>query len=111
MRRAQEDKLALFGALDTVVACLELVPAIVANAQLNRETIAARIEEGFLDATALMDQRQQLYFGRSTAYQTFVNNAYLINGDTALVAPKGTSVVWYEFYCSTGTLSGGRVDV
>lgn len=64
-----------------------------------------------LERVAQMDQRQQLYFGRSTAYQTFVNNAYLINGDTALVAPKGTSVVWYEFYCSTGTLSAGRVDV
>ena len=64
-----------------------------------------------LERVAQMDQRQQLYFGRSTAYQTFVNNAYLINGDTALVAPKGTSVVWYEVYGSTGTLSAGRVDV
>lgn len=64
-----------------------------------------------LERVAQMDQRQQLYFARSTAYLTFVNNPYLINGDTALVAPKGTSVVWYEFYCSTGTLSAGRVDV
>lgn len=54
-RDLQEDKLALFDALDTVTACLELVPTIVANATLNRETINARIEEGFLDATTLME--------------------------------------------------------
>ncbi len=54
-RDLQEDKLALFDALDTVTACLELVPAIVSNATLNRETINARIEEGFLDATTLME--------------------------------------------------------
>ncbi|MCA9076118.1 MAG: argininosuccinate lyase [Planctomycetaceae bacterium] len=54
-RDLQEDKLALFDALDTVTACLELVPAIVANATLNRDKINARIEEGFLDATTLME--------------------------------------------------------
>jgi argininosuccinate lyase len=54
-RDLQEDKIALFDALDTVTACLELAPAIVAGARLNRERIAARLEEGFLDATALME--------------------------------------------------------
>lgn len=54
-RDLQEDKIALFDALDTVSACLELAPAIVAGAQLQRERIAARLEEGFLDATALME--------------------------------------------------------
>ena len=54
-RDLQEDKLALFDAYDTVAACLELAAAIVAGAQLNREAIAARLEEGFLDATALME--------------------------------------------------------
>ncbi|MFN0055294.1 MAG: argininosuccinate lyase [Planctomycetales bacterium] len=54
-RDLQEDKLPLFQAYDTVVACLELAPAIVAGAELNRERIAARLEEGFLDATVLME--------------------------------------------------------
>src|SRR5206468_461703 len=54
-RDLQEDKLALFDAVDTTVACLELMPAIIAGARLERECIAARLEEGFLDATAFME--------------------------------------------------------
>ncbi len=54
-RDLQEDKVALFDAIDTIVACLELAPAVVAGARLNRERIAARLEEGFLDATTLME--------------------------------------------------------
>ena len=54
-RDLQEDKIPLFDALDTVSACLELAPAIVAGAQLQRDRIAARLEEGFLDATSLME--------------------------------------------------------
>ncbi|MEX1232326.1 MAG: argininosuccinate lyase [Planctomycetaceae bacterium] len=54
-RDLQEDKLALFDAYDTVVACLQLAPAIVRGAALQREAIAARLEEGFLDATVLME--------------------------------------------------------
>jgi argininosuccinate lyase len=54
-RDLQEDKIALFDAVDTISACLELAPAIVAGAALQRERIAARLDEGFLDATALME--------------------------------------------------------
>jgi len=54
-RDLQEDKLAVFDALDTTVACLELAPAVVHGAALQRERIAARLEEGFLDATVLME--------------------------------------------------------
>ena len=54
-RDLQEDKLAMFDAFDTVKACLELTPAIVAGAELQREQIASRLEDGFLDATALME--------------------------------------------------------
>jgi argininosuccinate lyase len=54
-RDLQEDKLALFDAYDSVAACLELAPAVVASAELRRDRIAARLEEGFLDATALME--------------------------------------------------------
>jgi len=54
-RDLQEDKIALFDAYDTIRACLELAPAIVAGAVLQRERIDARLEEGFLDATTLME--------------------------------------------------------
>lgn len=54
-RDLQEDKLAFFEALDTVQACLELAPSIVRHARLQVETINARLEEGFLDATTLME--------------------------------------------------------
>ena len=54
-RDLQEDKLAAFTAYDTARACLELAPAIVRNAHLNVDRINARLEEGFLDATALME--------------------------------------------------------
>ncbi|MEI6109586.1 MAG: argininosuccinate lyase, partial [Actinomycetes bacterium] len=54
-RDLQEDKLAFFDAFDTVYACLELAPSIVRLARLRVETINARLEEGFLDATTLME--------------------------------------------------------
>lgn len=54
-RDLQEDKIALFEALDTITACLELAPAVIVGAALNRQRIASRLEEGFLDATALME--------------------------------------------------------
>lgn len=54
-RDLQEDKLAMFDAVDTVKACLELTPSIVAGAELQRDSIASRLEDGFLDATALME--------------------------------------------------------
>ncbi len=54
-RDLQEDKLALFGAIDALRPCLELAPAIIAGAELRRDKIAARLDDGFLDATALME--------------------------------------------------------
>ena len=54
-RDLQEDKLAFFDALDTVQACLALAPSIARHAKLQVETINARLEEGFLDATTLME--------------------------------------------------------
>jgi argininosuccinate lyase len=54
-RDLQEDKSPLFDAIDTLSACLELAAEVVAGAQLQRERIVARLEEGFLDATALME--------------------------------------------------------
>lgn len=54
-RDLQEDKLAVFQAYDTVVASLELTAEIVTRAELKRDKIEARLEEGFLDATTLME--------------------------------------------------------
>jgi argininosuccinate lyase len=54
-RDLQEDKERLFDSMDTVAACLELAAAVVAGAELNREAIATRINQGYLDATTLME--------------------------------------------------------
>jgi argininosuccinate lyase len=54
-RDLQEDKPAIFGAYDTVAAALEVAAPLVAKARLKRESIAARLEHGFLDATTLME--------------------------------------------------------
>ena len=54
-RDLQEDKLALFAAFDTTAACLELAEPLAAQAELQRDRIALRLEEGFLDATMLME--------------------------------------------------------
>ncbi len=54
-RDLQEDKQPLFDCFDTVTACLEIAAPVVEGAQLNREAIAERIEDGYLDATTLMD--------------------------------------------------------
>jgi argininosuccinate lyase len=54
-RDLQEDKERLFDSVDTVVACLELAAPLVAGAELNREAIGKRLDEGYLDATTLME--------------------------------------------------------
>ncbi len=69
-RDLQEDKIALFDAVDTIVACLELAPAIVAGAVLQRDRIAARLEEGFLDATTLMEYLIKKGVPMRTAHET-----------------------------------------
>ena len=69
-RDLQEDKIALFDAIDTSVACLELAPAIVETARLNSDSITARLEDGFLDATALMEYLVGLQVPMRTAHET-----------------------------------------
>jgi argininosuccinate lyase len=54
-RDLQEDKEPLFDAFDTVTACVELAALVVDGATLRRDRIAGRLEEGFLDATTLME--------------------------------------------------------
>jgi argininosuccinate lyase len=54
-RDLQEDKWPLFDAHDTVSASLELAAALVRETRFRREVIAARLEDGYLDATTLME--------------------------------------------------------
>lgn len=54
-RDLQEDKPPLFDSFDTVQACLELAVPIVEESELQIESIAARIDQGYLDATTLME--------------------------------------------------------
>jgi argininosuccinate lyase len=54
-RDLQEDKPPLFDAFDTVIACLELAVSIVRGSVLQVESISKRLDQGYLDATALME--------------------------------------------------------
>ncbi len=54
-RDLQEDKPPLFDAHDTAVACLQMATEVVRAAEVRREAIEARLDDGFLDATALME--------------------------------------------------------
>jgi argininosuccinate lyase len=54
-RDLQEDKPPLFDSFDTVEVVLTLAAPLVEGATLNRETIADRLDRGYLDATTLME--------------------------------------------------------
>jgi argininosuccinate lyase len=54
-RDLQEDKHALFDACDTVDMSLELAAVLVRETRFRREIIASRLEDGYLDATTLME--------------------------------------------------------
>ena len=54
-RDLQEDKPPLFDSFDRVKASLELAAPIVTGTVLKRDSIADRLEKGYLDATTLME--------------------------------------------------------
>ena len=54
-RDLQEDKEPIFDSYDAVSASLELAAPIAAQTVLNRESIAERLDKGYLDATSLME--------------------------------------------------------
>lgn len=54
-RDLQEDKPPLFDSFETVTACLELAIPIVEQSKLQRDSIASRLDQGYLDATTLME--------------------------------------------------------
>jgi argininosuccinate lyase len=68
-RDLQEDKEPMFDAFDTVEACLELAAVVVEGARLRGDAIAARLDEGFLDATTLMEHLIALGVPQRTAHE------------------------------------------
>ncbi len=54
-RDLQEDKERVFDSYDAVFASLELAAPLVAGATLKRDSISARLDKGYLDATSLME--------------------------------------------------------
>ncbi len=54
-RDLQEDKPPLFDSFETVRACLELAIPIVQGAELQKDSISGRLDQGYLDATTLME--------------------------------------------------------
>jgi argininosuccinate lyase len=54
-RDLQEDKAALFDAHDTVAASLDVAVPLIRQTLFRTDAIAARLEDGFLDATTLME--------------------------------------------------------
>jgi len=72
-RDLQEDKPPLFDSVDTVGACLDLAAPLVDQAELNREAIAARLEQGYLDATTLMEYMIRQGIAQRTAHELVGN--------------------------------------
>jgi argininosuccinate lyase len=68
-RDLQEDKEPLFDAFDTVESCLELAEVLVDGATFRPERIAERLDDGFLDATTLMEFLIQQHVPQRTAHE------------------------------------------
>ena len=67
-RDLQEDKERIFDSFDTVELCLELAAPLVAGAVLSRESIADKLDRGYLDATTLMEWLIQHHVPQRTAH-------------------------------------------
>jgi argininosuccinate lyase len=68
-RDLQEDKEPMFDAFDTVEACLELAAVVVEGARLRTDRIAERLDEGYLDATTLMEALIARGIAQRTAHE------------------------------------------
>jgi argininosuccinate lyase len=88
-RDMQEDKPAAFDAAETIEECLEVAIPLVAGAELNREAIAARLEDGFLDATTLMEQLIKIGLPQRTAH-------HLVGDLVKLAREKGNGLAGLE---------------
>ncbi|MGE3821252.1 MAG: argininosuccinate lyase [Isosphaeraceae bacterium] len=68
-RDLQEDKEPIFDAFDTVDACLDLAALVIEGANLRADRIAERLDEGYLDATTLMEHLIQKGVPQRTAHE------------------------------------------
>ncbi len=69
-RDLQEDKEAVFDAADTVERSLEVAAPLVASSRLRSDRIKARLEEGFLDATTLLEHLVKHGMPMRTAHES-----------------------------------------
>lgn len=106
-RDLQEDKPPLFDSFDTVQACLELAIPIVAQSELRRESIASRLDQGYLDATTLME-----YLIRSGIPQ---RTAHHLVGKLVGIAQEGrirlADLTVEQLRAADGSLDGSVLDV
>src|SRR5262249_28765443 len=68
-RDLQEDKEPLFDAFDVVEGCLQLATLTVEGASFREQRIAESLEEGFLDATTLMEFLIARHVPQRTAHE------------------------------------------
>jgi argininosuccinate lyase len=79
-RDLQEDKEPVFDAFDTVDGCLELAVVVVEGATLCADRISERLDEGFLDATTLMEFLIQKNVPQRTAHEVIGRLVNLCEG-------------------------------
>lgn len=72
-RDLQEDKPAVFAAFDTVLASVMIAAPLIEGTSFRKEVIASRIEDGFLDATTLMEVLVKEGIPLRTAHETVGN--------------------------------------
>ena len=84
-RDLQEDKPPLFDAVDTVESCLEVAAPLVEGARLKLDSIAGRLNRGFLDATTLMEYLIKRGLPQRTAH-------HLIGGLVKLATEKSVTL-------------------
>lgn len=68
-RDMQEDKRLLFAAFDAILPCLQITADIVAGVRINKASMAARIDDGFPDATVLAEYLVKKGVAFRTAHQ------------------------------------------
>lgn len=72
-RDLQEDKPAVFAAFDTVLASVEIAAPLIEGTRFNRQAIESKLEDGFLDATTLMEVLVKEGMPLRTAHETVGN--------------------------------------
>lgn len=68
-RDLQEDKPPVFDAADTVQACLEMAVPLIEQAEWDLSAIAQRLDQGYLDATGLMEYLIRRGLPQRTAHE------------------------------------------